>query len=646
MSSQNRETKNKRKDIIPNNQLNPLQRIGNNKFLCNNKLFVGNKYYHLIYSFIFLSLPTSVFISAMIKINTGSSITLIVIALIMFVPIIYGLIKGGTQDPGVIERNNEYASYNNKKSVIKINIKGHMVNLNYCYTCFHFRPPRTSHCAECDNCVEKFDHHCLWMGTCVGKRNYKYFYLVLSLTTILCLIQIFSCVGFIVVKLKQENIKKILYIIVSLSCVGFFDLMFFCFFLIKLFAVHTWLLTQGLTFYEDIKKKYFTFLEIKPYSKGIWRNIKQRLFEEIPSSRLNLIDEAAKEENALIENFNMNNNFSNKSNRDNIFLEGNFQEENQKGKKYKESPINVSNDNNLNNDFEEDKKEDNDNESDIEEKIESNKDNNINNDEDMNETGERKNDINEIDNIYNDNNVNNNKIIEDNDETGRERLNSIHLNNNENKNEEDNNINIEDNNNENGENNNNEINNLHPQNDLRNFEETNSTKRTRKDNIPIIPMKKKHQKKEEQNQNEEIENINIINNNRQEINIINNPEEKEYKSQKSLISKNSENNENKINQNKIIKKKRISETEKEIKENENNISNSRSINKLISAKNNSNINNYLSNYMDKMQNNNIYNYNGNKNLTNIDSKDGPKLVKKIKKIFINNKINDHKKKRR
>ena len=357
MSNQFHENKNKRKDVMMNQKDMSPQRFGNNKFLCNNKIFVGNKYYHLIYSLIFLTLPTSVFISTMIKINTASSITLLVIVLIFFIPIIYGLLKGGTRDPGIIERNNEYASYNNKKSTIKINIKGHMVNLNYCYTCFHFRPPRTSHCAECDNCVERFDHHCLWMGTCVGKRNYKYFYLVLSLTTILCLIQIFSCVGFIVVKLKQENVTKILYIIISLSCVGFFDLMFFCFFLIKLFVVHSWLLTTGLTFYEHIKKKYFTFLDIKPYSKGFWRNIKQRLFEEIPGSRLNLIDENIKDNNALIENDYINNdndinsnNLNNNNLNDNIFLEGNLPAENQKGKKYKESP---NNDNDDDNDFNE-----------------------------------------------------------------------------------------------------------------------------------------------------------------------------------------------------------------------------------------------------------------------------------------------------
>ena len=368
----NIENKNKKQDIS-NYQIDFNQKIGKNKLVCGNKLLVGNKYYHLIISLIFLTLPTSVFISSMIKIKNNSSITLIVIVLILYFPIIFYLIKGGTRDPGIIERNNEYAYYDNRKSTIKINIKGHMVNLNYCYTCFHFRPPRTSHCAECDNCVEKFDHHCLWMGTCVGKRNYKYFYIVLSLTTILCLIQILSCIGFIIVKIKEnKDIKSILYIIISLSCVGFFNLMFLCFFLGKLFAVHTWLITAGLTFYEHIKKKYFTFLEIKPYSQGFFNNIYQRLFEKIPDSRLSLINENNIIEDENIdyqenENNNYNNGNENNNNKEKNDGKNNLNNINETGNKKEEIKNNIDEVNKNKENYNCENNENNNNERDLEE---------------------------------------------------------------------------------------------------------------------------------------------------------------------------------------------------------------------------------------------------------------------------------------
>lgn len=73
-------------------------------------------------------------------------------------------------DPGVIPRRKQF-------DIMRLaNLKeGERV----CSTCNIVRPPRAKHCRYCHHCVEVFDHHCPWVGVCIGKGNYPFFVLLL-----------------------------------------------------------------------------------------------------------------------------------------------------------------------------------------------------------------------------------------------------------------------------------------------------------------------------------------------------------------------------------------------------------------------------------------------------------------------------------
>ncbi|KAI7869501.1 DHHC palmitoyltransferase-domain-containing protein [Spinellus fusiger] len=87
-----------------------------------------------------------------------------------------------------------YGSMHLRQTIHKhVIVKGQEIQLKYCDTCCIYRPPRSSHCKQCNNCVENEDHHCIWLNNCIGKRNYRSFFVFIVSSSFLSLyIVVFS----------------------------------------------------------------------------------------------------------------------------------------------------------------------------------------------------------------------------------------------------------------------------------------------------------------------------------------------------------------------------------------------------------------------------------------------------------------------
>lgn len=86
-----------------------------------------------------------------------------------------------------------------------VTVKSNNSSVRFCGECFIYRPPRTTHCYICNVCIEKIDHHCPWLGMCIGKRNYRFYLLFLVLMTLLCGLVIPQTAKFIMLKSFNDD---------------------------------------------------------------------------------------------------------------------------------------------------------------------------------------------------------------------------------------------------------------------------------------------------------------------------------------------------------------------------------------------------------------------------------------------------------
>mmetsp|Transcript_1891 Transcript_1891/g.4175 ORF Transcript_1891/g.4175 Transcript_1891/m.4175 type:complete len:296 (-) Transcript_1891:1137-2024(-) len=183
---------------------------GTSRIYCKGSLVKGPKAQWIVVTCVMIAGPPISFLATIAHelAEELDSLSLTALCLLLTVFNLIATVKVATSNPGFLPRSTSI--YKSESVGYIIPIRGTCMKLKYCRTCHIIRPPRATHCSECDMCVERFDHHCPWLSNCIGAKNYVYFCIFLYSSTALTATVLISCILYICLESQSRSLREVL----------------------------------------------------------------------------------------------------------------------------------------------------------------------------------------------------------------------------------------------------------------------------------------------------------------------------------------------------------------------------------------------------------------------------------------------------
>jgi len=168
-----------------------------------------------------------------------------------------------------------YSAESPPTHAVQISEEFEITELRFCTVCHIDQPIRAKHCKVCDRCVETFDHHCSWLGNCIGERNRCVFYWYLVIQG--CEASLAVCLLCLSIG-KEEDIPWAVYnvprIVLAVIIAGGWG------FVVFLIVMHSYMALENLTTWEIVSWKKISYLNNwekalgSPFSMNLVGNLK------------------------------------------------------------------------------------------------------------------------------------------------------------------------------------------------------------------------------------------------------------------------------------------------------------------------------------------------------------------------------------